>query len=167
MDRQRPLIFLTVGTQLAFPRLVDALDAQAPKLMEAGFEIFGQTLESRKAKHFETAPSLEKDAFADRFDRATLVVAHCGMGTIISCQRAAKPAIMMPRRADRREHRNDHQVETAAAFEARPGITIAADDAALAAALDEFLADGAAPFEPLAVSPDPAFLKGLHRLMVG
>ena len=52
----------------------------------------------------------------DEFDKlchdARLIVAHAGMGTIISAMTKGKPIIVFPRIAALGEHRNEHQLAT-------------------------------------------------------
>ena len=42
-----------------------------------------------------------------------MIVAHAGMGTIISAMQHQKPIIIFPRIAALGEHRNEHQMATA------------------------------------------------------
>jgi len=48
------------------------------------------------------------------FREARVVVAHAGIGTLLTALQLGKPLIVVPRRAALGEQRNDHQVETAA-----------------------------------------------------
>ncbi|MFS4437096.1 glycosyltransferase [Paracoccaceae bacterium GXU_MW_L88] len=125
------MIFATVGTQLPFPRLMDALDAIAAR---HGIEIFAQTgYGGYVAKHMETAASLDPATFSEKVAAARLIVGHAGMGTILTARKAQKPAILMPRIAAKGEHRNEHQRATAAQMQGVPGYYIAEDAAALEA----------------------------------
>ena len=47
------------------------------------------------------------------FKSARMIVAHAGMGTIISAMQQEKPIIVFPRIARLGEHRNEHQLATA------------------------------------------------------
>jgi UDP-N-acetylglucosamine transferase subunit ALG13 len=67
---------------------------------------------------------------------AELVVAHAGMGSIITALRYQRPLLIMPRRAALGEHRNDHQVATAKWLIDRPGIEVAWDESELPACLN-------------------------------
>lgn len=132
------MIFLTVGWQLPFDRLVSAVDAWAAGHPEQ--EIFGQIL-NRGAhcyvpRHFEHVAQLPPGAFAEKCQRATLLVGHAGTGTLITAMTYQKPLVMMPRRAKLGEHRNDHQLATASRFADISGVTVVEDSAELAAALD-------------------------------
>jgi UDP-N-acetylglucosamine transferase subunit ALG13 len=144
------LIFLTVGTQLPFDRLVEAVDAWAAG--NPGHAIFGQIAEpgpsGYRPRNFDWAADLEPVDFEARFRAASHIVAHAGMGTIIGALGQSKPLLVMPRRAHLGEQRNDHQFATVRRLCARPGIARAGILAAfeaeeVAARMDALLAAGA------------------------
>lgn len=117
------MIFVTIGTQLPFPRLVDALAELAPALDE---EIIAQvgpddTPPRAGITQHATLPPAE---FKTLFAQARVVVAHAGIGSILSAKAARKPLIVLPRRFDRGEHRNDHQLATAQAVQDVTGIHV-------------------------------------------
>jgi len=111
------MIFLTVGTQFPFDRLVKSVDqAFDGKLINE--EIFAQIGEtSYKPLNFESVVSLEKNVFDKRLREASSVISHAGMGTITVAFKNHKPLLVMPRLKRYREHVNDHQVATARKFE--------------------------------------------------
>jgi len=111
------MIFLTVGTQFPFDRLVKSVDqAFDGKLINE--EIFAQIGEtSYKPLNFESVVSLEKNVFDKRLREASSVISHAGMGTITMALKNHKPLLVMPRLKRYREHVNDHQVDTARKFE--------------------------------------------------
>ena len=105
------MIFVTIGTQISFDRLIEILDRIAPELDE---EIYAQALRGKYIpKHFKLVDFIEPDEFENVFAQARLIVAHAGMGTILSSLRKSKPLIIFPRIASLGEHRNDHQRATA------------------------------------------------------
>ena len=125
------MIFASVGTQLPFPRLIDALEALAPDL---GEEIMAQTgplgpEDAARWPHLKLEPSLIPERFEALFTAARVVVAHAGIGTILSAKRFGKPLVILPRRHALGEHRNDHQMATARQLEASEGIYVAWDAA--------------------------------------
>jgi UDP-N-acetylglucosamine transferase subunit ALG13 len=69
---------------------------------------------------------------------ADLVVAHAGMGTILTRLETGLPMLVMPRQAALGEHRNDHQIATARRLAHLPGLSVVADETELARALDGF-----------------------------
>ncbi|MEP2473674.1 MAG: glycosyltransferase [Paracoccaceae bacterium] len=83
----------------------------------------------------KTHATLTPDAFDALFRQARVVVAHAGIGSILSAKAYRKPLIVMPRRLAHAEHRNDHQLATARQVEAVTGIHVAWDISDLAALL--------------------------------
>ncbi len=131
------MIFLTVGTQLPFDRLVRAVDAWAA---DRDAEIFGQIAEPGPDGHvpqnFGWVAHLDPETFGQRFAAANLIVAHAGMGSLISALAAPKPILILPRRAALGEQRNDHQLATARRFADRTGVTACMDETEVGPALD-------------------------------
>lgn len=106
------MIFVVTGTQMPFDRLIRGLDEIAPQLDE---EIVAQVNSSSyQPRHFKTIDMLPPDEFDLLFKRARLIVAHAGIGSIISAMECKKPIIIFPRVAVMGEHRNEHQLATAA-----------------------------------------------------
>lgn len=135
------MIFATVGTQLPFDRLLLGLDTWAAA--NPGVPVLAQAGASRRRfRHIETVGQLGQSEFRDRFGEARLVVAHAGMGTILSAAEMGKPLVLMPRRAKFGEHRNDHQEDTAREMARLSNVTVVRDGEALHAALDMALARG-------------------------
>jgi UDP-N-acetylglucosamine transferase subunit ALG13 len=129
------VIFVTVGTQLAFDRMVDVVDQWAGG--QDRTDVFVQAgPTTRPPRHLEWAPFLPPAEHRRRFDGASVIVAHAGMGTILAALAQAKPLLIMPRRASLGEHRNDHQLATARRFAGRPGIHVAMDERELLDRLD-------------------------------
>ena len=105
------MIFVITGTQLPFDRLIRMLDELAPQLDE---EIVAQVNGSGYLPHnINTIDILPPDEFDRLFNQARLIVAHAGMGTILSALTMHKPLIVFPRIAALGEHRNEHQLATA------------------------------------------------------
>ncbi len=150
------MIFATVGTQLPFDRLLLGLESWAER--NPGVPVLAQTgATSRRFRHIETVPQLGQSEFRACFDAARLVVAHAGMGTILSAAEVGKPLILMPRRARFDEHRNDHQQDTACEMARLSNVTVVEDGEALHSALDLAAARG---FE----TPHQAGMRGSSSL---
>ncbi|MEM8842304.1 MAG: glycosyltransferase [Pseudomonadota bacterium] len=133
------MIFATVGTQLPFDRLLGALDVWASR--NQGVEITAQSgVSSTDFKNFTPTPFLSQPQFEGALASARVVVAHAGMGTILSAAELGKPVVIMPRRAELGEHRNDHQLATAAEMARLENVTVAQDAEELAAGIDRALA---------------------------
>ena len=105
------MIFVTIGTQASFDRLIKILDEVATDLDE---EIIAQTFHGKYTpKHIKTVDFIPPNEFNEIFSKARLIVAHAGMGTVISALSQNKPIVIFPRLASWGEHRNDHQMATA------------------------------------------------------
>ena len=74
---------------------------------------------------------LEPPQFQEYFASAEFVIAHAGMGTILSALRYEKPLLVMPRRATLGEQRNEHQLATARRLQETGKVTVAFDEAEL------------------------------------
>lgn len=129
------MIFVTVGTQLPFPRLIDAMDALAPGLGEPVIAQAGAEADPARWPALDMRARLAPASFEALFAEARAVVAHAGVGTILSAKRLRKPLIVLPRRAALKEHRNDHQLATARQVDRLPGIHVAWEAADLGALL--------------------------------
>jgi exopolysaccharide biosynthesis glucuronosyltransferase PssE len=120
------VIFVTVGTQLPFDRLISAVDAWAGRTGRR--DILAQIGPSELRPQFiEYRPFLSPTEFSRHFDNAELVIAHAGMGSILSAMSQGKPILVMPRFASLNEHRNDHQLATARRFRELGRILVAMD----------------------------------------
>jgi len=109
------MIFVVVGTQEPFDRLIKWIDEWSDK---TGYnDILAQVATPEyKPKNFTWFEFMPIDQFTDKLKAADLIVSHAGMGTIISALQYYKPIIVMPRLAKFKEHRNDHQLATAKSF---------------------------------------------------
>lgn len=117
------MIFVTVGTQLPFDRLIALTDEAAPSLSRPVFAQIGVcTYTPRNVEYSARLTPLEFDRL---FSQADMIVSHAGIGTVLTAQKYRKPIVLFPRRAALGEHRNDHQLATVNALEGRSGIYIA------------------------------------------
>lgn len=143
------MILVTVGMQLGFDRLIQAIDALAPDL---GMPVIAQTGRGTyRARNIETVESIAPVDFDRMITEARLLVAHAGIGTVLTAQKFAKPLVLFPRRAAFGEHRNDHQLATVAQLQGRAGVVIALAESDLGPAIATALAmpmEGAATASP-------------------
>lgn len=138
------MIFVTVGTQLPFDRLITAVDEWAGA--RRGREVFAQIGPSRlRPRHIEFAKFISPEECRQRMQDARAIVAHAGMGTILTALELGKPLVVMPRRAALGEHRNDHQLATAHRFAELGRLKVAFDAHELPPALDDVDAVSAKP----------------------
>jgi UDP-N-acetylglucosamine transferase subunit ALG13 len=143
------VIFVTVGTQLGFDRMIEAFDEWAAANPAAG--AFAQVGPGDyRPRHVEYSAFVSPAECRERMVAADVIVAHAGMGTILSALELGKPVIVMPRHAALGEHRNDHQIATADRFGELDGVTVAADAEELKLRLDGLgrlsVADRISPF---------------------
>ncbi len=111
------MIFLTVGTQFPFDRLVKAVDKAAGT---NGFDekIVAQIGDSSYCpENLEATSSVEKAIFDQHFTNADCIISHAGMGTITMALDQRKPLLVMPRLKKYGEVVNDHQLAIAKKFE--------------------------------------------------
>lgn len=129
------MIFLTVGSADPFDRMVRAVDEWAAS--RGRKDVFAQIGKGRyQPRYIQAVPFLSPAEFRERVRAARLLVAHAGMGSIITALEAGRPMIIMPKLARFGEHRNDHQVATAKRLGQREGIIVAWDENDLATKLD-------------------------------
>lgn len=133
---ERPVIFVTVGTQLAFDRMVDMVDRWAR--LNPSIEIVAQVgPTTRLFSHLRCSQFLSPSEATKLMSTADVVVSHAGMGSILTALKHHRPIIIMARQAAQGEHRNDHQLATARWLKNRPGISVAEDEAGLHTLLDQ------------------------------
>lgn len=124
------MIFVTVGTQAPFDRLIKIIDEIAVDISEP---IIAQTCKSEYvAQNIQVVNFLSPSEFNKLFEKARVVVAHAGMGTIISALLKNKPIIIFPRMASLGEQRNEHQKATAMKMEELNYVYVAYDKQQLA-----------------------------------
>jgi UDP-N-acetylglucosamine transferase subunit ALG13 len=127
---------VTVGTELPFDRLIRAIDVWAGNTGR-GQEVFAQVGHSEMTpSHIRWSEMLDAASFRSLFGQAELTIAHAGMGTILAALEEQRPLVVVPRRADLREHRNDHQLSTVAHLSSRGLLNVAQDEAELTAYLE-------------------------------
>ncbi len=137
------MIFVTVGSQEPFDRLVKTVDEWAGR--RGVVDIFAQIGRTPwRPRHLEWVTQLSPDEFLVRAKAASIIVSHAGMGTILTAFELGKPILVMPRRAALRETRNDHQFATAEKLATR-GLEVAQDEEILQDRLDHLSALQAPP----------------------
>ena len=131
------MIFVTVGVQLPFDRLIRAIDVWAGE--RARSDIVAQVgASSYRPANIQAKAQFSPDAFRAHVEEATLVVAHAGMGSIITALEMGKPIIVLPRQAALNEHRNDHQLATARYMEEQKLVRVAKSEDDLVRLLDDW-----------------------------
>ena len=130
------MIFVTVGAQMPFDRLIGAVDAWAHARGRSDvFAQIGPT--TLRPRHIAFTEFIEPEQFRAHVQESSALVAHAGMGSILMALEAGKPILVMPRRGDLNETRNDHQMATARRFLQLQKVAVAFDETELPAKLDE------------------------------
>lgn len=159
------MIFVTIGSMFPFDRLIREMDRWAETTGER--DMLAQIgTGSYVPRHMRHVRKLSQPDFAQAMAGAEMIVAHAGMGTVITAGRLGRPLVLLPRRKDWGEHTTDHQIATANWLRGKPGIFVADGDAdlpdAIAAARAADLS-GAARLPPVA---DPAFTGRLRAAIL-
>jgi UDP-N-acetylglucosamine transferase subunit ALG13 len=153
------MIFVTVGTDAPFDRLITAVDRWAGE--SAREDVVAQIGRSNLRPRFiRVHQFLDPPQFAEHFSSAEFVIAHAGMGTILSALRYGKPLIVMPRRATLGEQRNEHQLATARRLSEMGKVTVAFDEMELAERLKQL--DRLRAADPIGPYADPSLIAGLR-----
>lgn len=163
------MILLTVGSELPFDRLVRAVDVWAGG--HPGERVFAQIADpggkGYYPSHLEWARFLERDDYDRRFAEAHLVVAHAGMGSIISALMIPKPIVIMPRLTALGEVRNDHQLATVTKFRDRGNVYAAKDGDELPGAIDAALTRRGPGRSEVARFADPSLIDAVRAVIMG
>lgn len=130
------MIFVTVGTDQPFDRMVKVVDSWAAEHCRSDF--FAQIGEGGwEPKCMPFSQFLSPPDFQKRFGQARVIIAHAGMGTILSALNHGKPILVMPKLASLGEHRNEHQLATARRMMSLGNVAVAFDEAELREKLDQ------------------------------
>ncbi|MGE0792104.1 MAG: glycosyltransferase [Sandaracinaceae bacterium] len=146
-------LFVTVGAQMPFDRLIRAVDSWAGAHPRHRVRAqIGET--DLVVRHCEAHRFLQPAEFDRAYDDADAIVGHAGIGTLFAAMERGTPIAVLPRQARLRETRNDHQIATARRFESRDGVLVAWTEAELPAVLDALvLAPAASRLAPHASAP--------------
>jgi len=145
------VIFVTVGAQMPFDRLVKAVDHWARA--SGRDDVFAQIgLSEYHPLNMQSTQFLSPEEFKHKYETAKVIVAHAGTGSLITALQLRKPILIMPRRASLRETRNDHQVATSEQFRRFDSVTVAWDENELIEKLGNIdnLCGGSQGIEPYA-----------------
>ncbi len=103
------MIFMAVGTQFPFDRLVTYMDEWAKQHEEPVIAQIGDG--NYRPKHMQFERFMDGGSYNDNIRQATVFVSHAGMGNIISAKELGTPIIVINRQFKLGEHRNDHQAD--------------------------------------------------------
>ena len=103
------MIFVAVGTQFPFDRLIQYMDKWA---LDHNQEVIAQISDGEYTpKNIKWERFLDGEQYNKNIAEASVFVSHAGMGNIISAREQQTPIIVMNRQLKLGEHRNDHQAE--------------------------------------------------------
>lgn len=158
------MIFVTVGAQMPFDRLVQAVDEWAGR--SGTHNVFAQIGNTHlRPRHIEWAPFLQPAEFLARVREARLIIAHAGMGSILTALEHGKPILVMPRRGDLGETRNDHQVDTGKQLGQMGLVHVARDESELIERLRVQAALG--PLTTISPYASPQLLQAIRGFIEG
>lgn len=126
------MIFVTVGSQMPFDRLIEAVSLWASK-QSVTPDVLAQVGDSLlRPSGVRIVTSLSPEEFRTAISQADVIVAHAGMGSVLTAMEFGKPLVVLPRKSTLRETRNDHQIATARWLAEKNGVFVAMEDSELA-----------------------------------
>jgi UDP-N-acetylglucosamine transferase subunit ALG13 len=156
------MIFVTVGSQMPFDRLIAAVDEWAGR--NPGCDVFAQIAASAlQPRHMRYTNFMTPEDYTRALQDAQLIVGHAGMGTIITALEMGKQLLVMPRLGNLHETRNDHQVATARHFAAQGRVIVADDELALPGKLDYTMTLHGS--EPIETQASPRLLATIREFL--
>ena len=156
------MIFVTVGTDLPFNRMVKTIDEWAEE--NDRHDIFAQIGDGAwEPKHIRFSALLEPPEFTRLFKSASVIVSHAGMGTILSALHYGKPILVMPKRGSLGEHRSEHQVATARRMMELGNVNVAFDEDELRLRLDHL--DHLVPSKRIESHAGSSLIAGLRNFI--
>lgn len=160
------MIFVTIGSMFPFDRMIRQMDVWAGARSAGGEaeEILAQIgAGDYEPRHMTWVRRLDRTEYAATVARSRLIVAHAGVGSVVSAGEKGKPIVVLPRREGLGEHTSDHQVETAGWLRGKPGVHVADDETQLAGRIADAMersGDAAA-----IAATDPAFIDRLRSFI--
>jgi UDP-N-acetylglucosamine transferase subunit ALG13 len=157
------MIFLTVGSQMSFDRLVAAVDEWAG--CHPSTDVLAQIGKTQlNPKYLRAVESLSSTVFSKKCQESDLIIAHAGMGSILTAMQYGKPIVVMPRKGSLRETRNDHQIAAAAWLRTLQGVYFADDESSLAAKIDAAVDQSLSP-TPIALQASGKLINALSNFV--
>jgi len=114
-------------------------------------------------QHFIAVESYSPLEFDRVFRSASHIIAHAGMGSVLTARRFGTPIMIVPRLVSFKEHRSDHQVATANVLRGRPGIVVCDDMANFDECMDQLRAMERGP--ATMNTADPSLVTALQRFV--
>lgn len=150
---------------MPFDRMIAAMDEWARNHPEV--EVLAQIgITEFVPRHMRAVAAYKPAAFATVCEAAQLIVAHAGMGSILTALQYGKPIVVMPRKGILRETRNDHQLAAAQWLRSMTGVFFAEDETALGLTIETAMARVMAR-EPISAQASDNLIQGLRRFIDG
>lgn len=160
------MIFVTIGSMFPFDRMIRAMDAWTADEGQ-GEEVLAQIgAGDYEPRHMTWVRKLDRRAYAAAIRRSRLVVAHAGVGSIVTAGEIRRPIVVLPRRAHLGEHTSDHQVETVGWLRDKAWVHVADDEGALPGCIAAASAAAASGMR-VSLTADPAFIDRLRHFIAG
>ena len=107
------MIFVAVGTQFSFDRLIQYMDEWAGSDENTDqHKVIAQISDGEYLpKNIDYHAFMNGKEYNDNIQKASVFVSHAGMGNIISARELDTPIIVINRQFKLGEHRNDHQAD--------------------------------------------------------
>ncbi|MCB1000457.1 MAG: hypothetical protein KDB40_14265 [Acidimicrobiales bacterium] len=119
-----PRVFVTVGT-FAYP--FDRLLRRVREVVPSEWTLVVQHGASDPVPGADNHATLGYDAIRRELGRASVVVAHLGVGTLMTALAVGTPIVAVPRRRAHGEVVDDHQVELLERLRSTRGVTVVAE----------------------------------------
>jgi UDP-N-acetylglucosamine transferase subunit ALG13 len=156
------MIFVTIGTQMHFDRLIAAVDEWAG--LTGTKDVFAQTgPSSYLPRYIKAKPFITPQEFRDCVHHARIMVSHAGMGSILTALEFGKRIVVMPRNNHLGEHRSDHQIATARYFASQGRVLVAADQQELFVVLNQL--DNCDEIEPISPTASPILIATIRQFV--
>lgn len=159
------MIFATVGSMFPFDRLARSVDGWSGR--NPGRDVLIQIGSGEyQPQHARWVRMLRPTEFSQAIATCSLVVAHLGMGSIITAMQARKSIVLLPRIYELGEHTSDHQMHGTEWLRDKPGIWIAQDERQLQILLDDFQAGRiAGPSEQVGSTASEELIGNVRRFI--
>jgi UDP-N-acetylglucosamine transferase subunit ALG13 len=159
------VIFLTIGSHEPFDRLVQAVDEWCDQ-NNLGSQVFAQITghAQYRPRNFRFVEQLGFTEYNRCVEQSRFMISHVGMGTIISALSARKPIVVLPRRGQLNETRNDHQFDSLRLVRTLRGVFAAEDEQQLPLHLSDVNSLAAGTYEMPELQPyaDAGLIKALR-----
>jgi UDP-N-acetylglucosamine transferase subunit ALG13 len=162
------MIYLTVGSAIGgseFERLIRKADEIAPRVQEEFFAQIGAS--GYRPHNMRWCRYLTYDESLGYFQRASLVLGHCGTGTILNALECGVPLVVFPRSSKLGEVSDDHQSELASYLERNDMAHVVRDLDALEESLRSVIGRKSAPLPDLTkIHQRRALIENIRKILL-